>query len=51
MGLARIVRPQSTWAMGTRLEAEGALALSLETVYRSMDALTNARVEAICALS
>ena len=47
MVLVRIARPQSK----PRLETERALALNLDTVYRGMDALNDARVEAICALS
>ena len=51
MVLARIARPQSKRAMVARLAQEGALTLNLDMVYRSMDALTDARAEAICALS
>jgi len=51
MVLARIVRPRSKRAMVARLEREGALALNLDMVYPSMDALTDATVDAICALS
>ena len=51
MVLARIARPQSKRAMVARLRQEGVLALNLDSVYRSMDAITDARVDAICALS
>ncbi len=51
MVLARVARPQSKRAMVARLRQEGVLALNLDSVYRSMDAITDARVDAICALS
>jgi len=51
MVLARVARPQSKRAMVARLRQEGVPALNLTPVHRGMDAVTDARVDAICALS
>ena len=51
MVLARVARPRSRRAMVARLRQEGVPAPNLDSVYRGMDAVTDARVDAICALS
>ncbi len=51
MVLARIARPRSKRAVAARLEREGAPTLNLDSVYRGMDAITDARVDAVRALS
>ncbi len=49
--LARIAQPLSKRATVRELDSHGALSLNLDSVYRSMDRIDSARIQAICRRS
>ncbi len=49
--LARIAQPRSKRATVRELDHHGELSLNLDSVYRSMDRLDEARIQAICRRS